>query len=93
MGLRMALGATPVNLFRLVVVEGMIPALVGGGLGVLGALALTRLMAGFLFGVSPTDPLTFSLVVGCLFVVAFTASWLPARRAARVDPMVTLRYE
>jgi ABC-type antimicrobial peptide transport system permease subunit len=77
----------------MIVTQGMAPALVGGALGVLAALGLTRLMAGLLFGVGPADPLTYLGVVGLLIAVAFFACYLPARRAARVDPMVALRYE
>lgn len=65
----------------------------GVALGVAGAFALTRLMESLLFGVTPTDPLTFGLMVLLLTAVTLVAWWLPARRAARVDPMETLRYE
>jgi len=93
MGIRIALGATPRELLRQIVAEGMIPALAGGALGVIGAFALTRLMAALLFGVSPTDPVVFIGVAALLVSVAAAACYLPARRASRIDPMVTLRYE
>ena len=71
----------------------MIPALVGLGLGVFAALGLTRFLSSLLYGVRPADPLTFVLVSTLLMAVALLASFLPARRAAKVDPMVALRYE
>ena len=92
-GIRMALGAARANVLRLVVGEGMLLVAVGAALGIGGGLALTRLMKTLLFGVKPTDPLTFAAAVVFLVVVALVASYLPARRATRVDPMVALRYE
>jgi len=92
-GLRMALGARSRDVIRLVVGQGMGLALAGTGLGVIGALALTWLMKGLLFGVSATDPLTFALIAMLLAAVAFLACYLPARRATRVDPMIALRCE
>ena len=92
-GLRMALGARSRDVIRLVVGQGMGLALAGTGLGVIGALALTWLMKGLLFGVSATDPLTFTLIAMLLAAVAFLACYLPARRATRVDPMIALRCE
>jgi putative ABC transport system permease protein len=92
-GIRMALGAAPRDVLKLVLGEGMKMALVGTAIGITGALALTRLMQGLLFQVSPTDPVTFIGVTALLTIVALAASWIPARRAARVDPMIALRYE
>ena len=92
-GVRVALGARPGNIVGLVVRQGM--ELVGIGIvaGLAGALALTRVMARLLFGVSATDALTFSAVALLLALVAFAATVIPARRATRVDPMVALRDE
>ena len=92
-GIRQALGAGRADLLRLVVSDGMRFAGVGIALGVLVALAVTRLLAALLFGVGATDPPTFVGVVALLVVVSLVASYLPARRAARVDPMVALRSE
>jgi putative ABC transport system permease protein len=92
-GLRMALGAQSGNVLSLVIGQGMRWVLLGVLIGVLGALALTRVPAGLLYGVDPTDPLTFGCVPVLLLLVALLACWLPARRAAQVDPMEALRYE
>jgi putative ABC transport system permease protein len=92
-GIRMALGARTRNVRRLAMKHGLTPAFVGVVVGVLGALAATRLVASLLYGVAPRDPLTFVGVVALLVLVAVAASWLPARRATRVDPMVALRAE
>jgi putative ABC transport system permease protein len=92
-GIRVTLGAQPEDVFRIVVGEGLRLALAGVGLGILGALALTRLLRSFLFGVSAYDPLTFVGVAFVLTFVAVAASFFPARRATLVDPMVALRYE
>jgi len=93
MGVRLALGAGPRELQVLVVGQGVRLTLLGLALGLAGALAGTRLIMHHLFGVSPWDPATFAGVVIVLAAVAVVASWLPARRAARVDPMVALRAE
>ncbi|HEU4585574.1 MAG TPA: ABC transporter permease [Gemmatimonadaceae bacterium] len=88
MGIRMALGARPRDVLSLVVRQGMTLALLGIALGIIGALAVTRLLASMLYGVAPTDPATFTGVAALLAAVALLACWLPARRAARVDPTV-----
>jgi putative ABC transport system permease protein len=93
LGIRMALGATPAGILRLIVGHGMGMAAVGVCAGLMGALALTRFMSGLLFDVAPVDPMTFATVAVTLAAVALAASYLPARRAARIDPMVSLRSE
>jgi putative ABC transport system permease protein len=92
-GVRMALGAQRADVLRLVVGEGVKLALIGALLGLGGALALTRLMKTLLFGVSATDPLTFIVIEAVLIIVALLACWIPARRAASMDPLVSLRVE
>ncbi|MBI3415459.1 MAG: ABC transporter permease [Verrucomicrobia bacterium] len=92
-GVRVALGAQQRNILSLVVGQGVKLAFAGAAVGIAGALAATRLLSSLLFGVSPTDPLTFLGVSLLLLLVAILASWLPARRAAKVDPMEALRCE
>jgi len=92
-GVRMALGAQRVDVLRIVLGRGMVLALLGIGLGLAGAFLLTRLLDTLLFGVTPTDPLTFVVVSFLLVAVAFLASYLPARRATQVNPIEALRFE
>jgi putative ABC transport system permease protein len=92
-GIRMALGARRPDVLVLVVKQGMAIALMGVAAGAVLALAMTRLIAGMLFGITATDPLTFAGVAALLGTVAFLANYLPARRASKVDPIVALRYE
>ena len=92
-GIRIALGASGADVLRLVLRHGTRLMLLGIGLGLAASLALTRLMATLLYGTSPTDPLTLTVVAGLLAVVALAACYIPARRATRVDPIVALRYE
>ncbi len=92
-GIRMAFGALPRDVLRLVIQQGIGLTLVGLAIGIAAALAFTRLIGSFLYGVQTTDPLTFFAVSLLLLVVAFLACYIPARRAMRVDCMVALRYE
>ncbi|MGB6876778.1 MAG: ABC transporter permease [Candidatus Acidiferrales bacterium] len=92
-GVRMALGAVPTDVLSLIIGRGAKLALAGIAIGIIGALALTRLIASQLFGVTSRDPLTFSSVAILLFGISLLACYIPARRAMKVDPMVALRYE
>jgi putative ABC transport system permease protein len=92
-GVRMALGAKRTDVLRLVLAEAMKLILIGVALGVAAALALTKAMVGFLYGVTAADPLIFLSVILLLVIVSLAACYVPARRAMRVDPMVALRYE
>ena len=92
-GLRMALGAQPGRVLMLVLRQGLLLTLIGIAVGLAGALALTRVMSGLLFGVGATDPTTFAAIVILLGVVSLIACYIPARRATRVDPLTALKYE
>jgi predicted permease len=92
-GIRMALGARPADLLRMIVGEALVVAGAGAAVGLAAALALTRVMASLLYGVEPADPVTFAAVPVVLAVVALAATYVPARRATRIDPLAALRSE
>ena len=95
-GIRMALGADPLNVLKMIVKQGMSLTLVGIALGLGGAFVLTKYLeslTSMLFGVKPRDPLTFAVIGGSLAAIALVACLIPARRATKVDPLVALRYE
>jgi ABC-type antimicrobial peptide transport system permease subunit len=91
--IRMALGATRREVLRLVLREGLGVTMLGVAIGLAGALAMSRVMAGYVYGISSTDPLTFVAASLVLIMAAFLASYFPAHRATRVDPTAALRYE
>jgi len=92
-GMRMVFGAPRASILQLVVGEGLRLSVAGMMLGLAGALAVTRVMASMLVGVEPTDPMTFAAIALLFVVIAAGASWLPARRASRLDPMEAIREE
>jgi len=92
-GVRMALGARYGNVLAIVLRQGLTLALIGVAVGIAGALALTHLLRSLLFSITPMDPLTFAAAPAILLVVALSACWIPARRAARIDPMIALRQD
>jgi putative ABC transport system permease protein len=92
-GIRMAMGAQPSDVLAMVLRQGVLLGAIGVAVGAAGALALTRLISGLLFGISSFDPLTFVVMAAVLIAVTLAACWAPARRATRVDPMIALRYE
>jgi putative ABC transport system permease protein len=92
-GLRMALGAQTRDVMKMVIRQGMALGMIGVAIGLIASYALTRLMKTLLFGVSATDPLTFTVIALSLGLIAILACWIPARRAAKVDPMIALRCE
>ena len=93
MGIRLALGALPGDIRRLVIAQGFTPVLIGLGVGVLASAGIGRLLGALLFGVTPTDPLTSSVVVAVFVAVALAAMYIPAQRAIGVDPLQTLRHD
>ncbi len=92
-GVRMALGAQARDVLGMVIKQGLALVLVGVALGLLGALALTRVLSSLLYGVSATDPMTFAAIALLLLAVSGIACYIPARRAARVDPLIAMRYD
>ena len=93
LGIRVALGARPGDVFKMVLRQGMTLVIVGLAVGLSAAMMVTRLLASFLYGVSTTDALTFTAIPVLLTLVALLACYLPARRATKVEPLIALRYE
>ena len=93
LGIRIALGASPGNILRLVVRQGMVLAFSGVAIGLVAAFLLVRLMRSMLFGVEVTDPITFTGISLLLAIIALLACYIPAQRAARIDPMISLRCD
>jgi ABC-type antimicrobial peptide transport system permease subunit len=92
-GIRMAIGATPLDILRMVLRQGLGVVVIGLLAGLAAAFAGTRLLADLFYGVKPADPLTYVSVAALLLAVALLACWIPARRATRVSPVTTLRFE
>src|SRR5262249_47701284 len=92
-GIRIALGAPAASVLRLVLGQGLLLILIGLGLGIAAAVAITRVFRAFLWGISPTDPVTFMIVGLLLAALAFFACYVPARRALKIDPITALRIE
>jgi putative ABC transport system permease protein len=92
-GIRMALGAQRVDVLRMVLRESLLLVVIGSVIGLAAAFATTRLISGMLFGLTPNDPLSLAFATSLLLVMGALAGWLPARRAANVDPLIALRYE
>jgi putative ABC transport system permease protein len=92
-GVRMALGAGSNRILRMIIGQGLLLVLTGAALGMVAAFSLTRVMTSLLFNVSPTDPLTFTVILLVLIVVGLAACYLPARKATRIDPLAALRRE
>ena len=91
--MRVALGATPGGILKMVLGQGLLTVAIGLAVGLVGSLLLTRTMRSMLFEVSPNDPVTMIGIAFLLLIIAMVASYIPARRATRVDPMIALRYE
>ena len=89
----MALGARRMDVLRMVITQGMRLGLLGVAIGLVAALALSQFMKQLLFGLTPVDPVTYSLIAAMLTIVVLVACWVPARRATRVDPMLALRCD
>jgi putative ABC transport system permease protein len=92
-GVRIALGATPGGILKMVLGQGLLTVAIGLIVGLAGSLLLTRTMRSMLFEISPNDPITIVGIALLLLLIAMLASYIPARRATRVDPMIALRYE